>query len=381
MSPGRRAIVLSIEGVVIFITALLLLGALTGQPVGLAYVETDSMQPTLEPGDGFIALPAPLAGTVDRGDVITYRAEYIQGGGLTTHRVIEVTDRGMITSGDANPFSDQQVGERPVRREEIVAVALQVSGHTVAIPHLGDLRNVLRDGIRGLQRGAAVLFGSRAFLGARGVALLLFVASVGAYIFDLVATDSRPRSRTRTRRRKTGIPVVLLIGLVAAAAILAATAAMTIPAGPQAIPFDAVDDSTREGGIAPGETASVDITIRNDGFVPVTTILGSGGQYVSTEDPAVVVPARGSASATVSVDAPPESGRYRGYVIQHRYLGILPTSLIVNLYRVHPWLPILVVDAFIGLSIGAIGRLVLGRGRIRFRSMRRRTRGTTGGWF
>jgi len=35
------------------------------------------MAPTLEPGDGFVAVPAELAGPVEEGDVVTFCVEEI----------------------------------------------------------------------------------------------------------------------------------------------------------------------------------------------------------------------------------------------------------------------------------------------------------------
>jgi signal peptidase len=35
-----------------------------------------------------------------------FRAEELQGGGSKTHRAVDDTERGFITKGDANPFTD-----------------------------------------------------------------------------------------------------------------------------------------------------------------------------------------------------------------------------------------------------------------------------------
>ncbi|MFC6975369.1 signal peptidase I [Halomicroarcula sp. GCM10025709] len=115
--------------VVLFLVSMVV-GQLLGQPVLLGYVTTGSMQPTLDPGDGFVAIPAALAGPVDEGDVVTFRAEEIQGGGLTTHRVVDRTDRGYVTRGDNNPFTDQDGGEPPVTDAQIVAVVWQPGGRS-----------------------------------------------------------------------------------------------------------------------------------------------------------------------------------------------------------------------------------------------------------
>lgn len=97
--------------VLVVAVSLLIAGAVLGQPIFLSYVETGSMDPTLSPGDGFIAIPNAVAGSVEEGDIITFRAQTLHGGGLTTHRVVGKTEHGYITKGDANPFTDQDSGE------------------------------------------------------------------------------------------------------------------------------------------------------------------------------------------------------------------------------------------------------------------------------
>ncbi|WP_138005339.1 S26 family signal peptidase [Halalkalirubrum salinum] len=110
---------------------MLLLGAMIvgqfyGIPVGPSYVVTDSMKPTLEPGDGFIAVPIAIAGPVEEGNVVTFDADQLHGGGLTTHRVVVETDEGYVTRGEVNPFTDQEGDEPPVAEGQLKAKALGV---------------------------------------------------------------------------------------------------------------------------------------------------------------------------------------------------------------------------------------------------------------
>ena len=89
--------------------AAMLIGQQLGQPIVLGFVLTGSMnaQPAeMSPGDGFIAVPPAIAGDVGEGDVVTFEAQQLQGGGLTTHRVV-----GEATATD-----------RDVRAEAVVAV-------------------------------------------------------------------------------------------------------------------------------------------------------------------------------------------------------------------------------------------------------------------
>jgi len=135
MSP-KRVLSIALQVAVVLAVLALIAGQLLGQPVLFSFVETGSMQPTLDPGDGFIAIPTALAGDVGIGDVVTFDAQEIEGGGLTTHRVVEETERGYVTRGDNNPFTDQDAGEPVVQDADIVAVALSVGGSVVVIPHL-----------------------------------------------------------------------------------------------------------------------------------------------------------------------------------------------------------------------------------------------------
>ena len=153
------------QALVVLAIVALLAGQFLGQPVLLGYVETGSMAPTLNPGDGFVAVPAALAGPIDEGDVVTFRAEELQGGGLTTHRIVGQTDRGYVTKGDANPFTDQDGSEPPVKRPQIVAVALQVGDGVVTLPNLGVAVTGVRAGFTEAQRLLAVTLGTRALLG------------------------------------------------------------------------------------------------------------------------------------------------------------------------------------------------------------------------
>ena len=127
MTP-RRMLSLGVEIIAIILIASLIAGQVLGYPVLVGFVETGSMAPTLNPGDGFIAVPTAVAGEISENDVVVFRAQQIQGGGLTTHRIVDEAERGYITRGDANPFTDQDGDEPPVREEQIVAKLFQPAG-------------------------------------------------------------------------------------------------------------------------------------------------------------------------------------------------------------------------------------------------------------
>ncbi|SNR32076.1 signal peptidase I [Halorubrum vacuolatum] len=156
---SRRVVADVFAVIALIVVIALVIGQLTGQPVLLGYVTSESMSPTLEAGDGFIAVPAFAAGEIRSGDVVVFDAVELQGGGLTTHRVVEVTDEGYVTRGDNNPFRDQEGDEPLVTDDRIVATALQVNGQVVRIPGFGTGIETVTGAAESAQLTAATALG------------------------------------------------------------------------------------------------------------------------------------------------------------------------------------------------------------------------------
>ena len=346
-------------------------GAALGQPVFLTYVETGSMEPTLEPEDGFVAIPAELAGPIDEGDVIVFEAETIQGGGLTTHRVVDETDRGFVTRGDANPFTDQDDDEPPVKETQVVAVAWQPGGSVLVIPHLGTAVEGTQTVLGTVQRQIASLFGTRTVLGIRELAYLFFAVALAWYVVG----EWRARhgkGRDRVTSRTTGVDTRLVMGALAAMLVVGATAAMVVPAGTQQYGVVSAEFTSESPNVIPmGESKSQRYAVENGGLLPVVTYLEPASEGVEVQPQELYVERRSVANATVTLHAPPETGYYRRFVVEHRYLAVLPRPMIQGLYEVHPWAPIIAIDALIAVPFYLVGVALVGSGRIRRRSRSR----------
>ena len=369
MPSVRRALVVSAEAFVVVVVVALLVGQLLGTPVLLGYVETGSMEPTMEPGDGFVAIPSAVAGDVGEGDIVVFRAEEIQGGGLTTHRVVDVTERGYVTRGDANPFSDQDGGEPPVKDAQVVAKALQVGGSAVVIPNLGTLVTGLQGAFTEIQRQVAVATGTRSLLGTQGIAYLLLALSVLLYVVDLLlASDGPVRDRSRDRSRDEGVSPGVVVAVLAAVLVVAATAAMVMPAGSQEFGVVSAEFASENPTVIQRGTAeTLPYRVPNSGLVPVYAYVEPASDGVSVSPERVRVGSRSERTVDLTLSAPPETGYYRRFVSEHRYLAVLPVSVVDGLHDVHPWLPILVVDALLGGSMAVLGLVVLGGRRVRVR--------------
>ena len=355
--------------ILVFVILLALIaGQLLGQPVGLSYVETDSMSPTIETGDGFVAIPTAVDDSIQPGDVIVFQAEELHGGGLTTHRVVDQTDRGYITQGDANPFTDQDSDEPPVKEPQVVAKALQINGEVVVIPNLGTVIEAIQSVLELIQRQLASLLGTSSVLGAQALAYLFFAVTLVWYVVgewrDRGATD-----RDRTTSRETGTNTRLVVGVFAMLLVLGATAAMVGPAGPQEYGVVSAEfDSDRPTVIPQGESNNVSYPVDNAGIIPVVSYLEPASEGVDVQPHESRVRPRSVSNATVTLQAPPETGYYREFVVEHRYLALLPTPVIRGLYAMHPWLPIVAIDAMIGVPFYLLGVRLVGTGRIRTRN-------------
>jgi signal peptidase len=355
---------------ILLAVVLLVLGSVLGQPFVLGYVETGSMSPTLQPGDGFVAVPTQVGSSVDTGDVIVFRAEKLQGGGLTTHRVVGNAERGFITRGDANPFTDQSSGEPPVKRAQIVATALQVNGNVVVIPSLGTAVESVQSVLSTVQRHLTAILGIAALSGTRGLAYLFFAGTFLWYVVGEWRADDT-EIPDRTASRITEVDSRLVMGAFAAVLMMGATAAMVAPAGTQEYGVVSAEfSSERPDVIQAGESKSRPYAVANGGLFPVVTYLEPASEGVEVQPRGLSVAGGSVANATVTLHAPPETGYYRRFVTEHRYLAVLPEPVIRGLYEIHPWAPIVAIDVVIAVPYYLLGARLVGSGPVRLRRLR-----------
>ncbi|SNR55063.1 signal peptidase I [Halorubrum vacuolatum] len=355
---AKRTVQYVAYGVIAVVLIALLIGQALEIPVLFAYVTSGSMAPTLETGDGFIAVPSAIASDPAVGDVVVFRAERLHGGELTTHRIIDVRPGGYVTQGDANFVSDQSSGEPLVTDGQIVATALTIDGTTVRIPHLGTAAATLGAGLEGalnmLSRiGIAVPDTDR-------LTPMLFVAGIltllAAHFIDSpTASGESVRDRSRRTERPgqdggfdtrwilVGSIVVLCFG---------AMIGMTGPAGTETIGIVSSQGDSSNPTIVPvGGSDSYEATIYNGGLVPTISYFESRSDGIDIEPAHLRLAANETATVTVTLHAPDETGYFLRSKTEHRYFAVLPAAMMDALYQLHPWLPYAVINA---LLIGVV---------------------------
>ncbi|WP_276258737.1 signal peptidase I [Haloglomus litoreum] len=342
---------------VVVLVVVLLFGQLLGQPVLLGYVTTGSMEPALSPGDGFVAVPSVVAGDPAPGDVVVFRAEEVQGGGLTTHRVVDETPEGYVTKGDANPFTDQDGGEPPVTEDRIVAHAFQFGGSVVAIPFLGDA-------VGGLQALVAVPF---SIFGAGSSGTVLVFAGIALFVLAGALGEGRQTDRSRDRANVLRAWTVVLF--VAVVLTGAATAGMVLPSGTHDVEFAVAEDPGEDPQVArPGGTASLSYEVHNGGAMPVLVMTDPLASGTTTDPNRATLGFDQRTSVTVRMDAPRREGTYTRPVRESRYLLVLPPGLLAALHRVDPLLALLAVDTVVAGFVVTGGVAIFGTGYFRMRA-------------
>lgn len=297
-------------------------------PAGVSYVVSDSMEPTIQEGDGVIRVPA---GDVEPGDVVVF--EQTEGDTAhTIHRVVAETPRGFVTKGDGNRATDQAAGDPYVQRSQIRGTVLTVGGEPVTIPHLGTL------------------------VAHRG---LVLVAAVALALVDLAASSGGDRPD----RPRTGGEVVRL--MVAVAAIVAvctiviggSTAQVSVAAADGRVPSvtTPADESATETIVVEGVTRSrmTHVTVDADSLTVTDRTWRDSALSLS------VVPSQDLGTAHER-----DSGTTREAVVRvHTYPMTLPPGVIDALHSVHPLVAAGATTVGLVLPVYVLGLIFVGRHR------------------
>lgn len=384
-----------VTAILVVLVVAMLVGQQLGQPIVLGFVLTGSMNAepaNMAPGDGFVAVPPAIAGDVEEGDVVTFDAQELQGGGLTTHRVVAETDQGYVTRGDANPFTDQDGPEPPVQESQIKAVALQLGGDTVVIPNIGLAVLAMQDAF-----GFAATFLS-AIPGLGGIAegnvgssmVLVGLLLLGYSLVAEAVGGSNRRSgrddRSRDRGGKTSAVLVLLAILLLIT--VPATASMVLPSGTNDITIvSSQTASSNPTVIERGGSVEYTYNFTNDGFIPRIATVDAASTGVDVAQSSLAAPRGETASTTVTLHAPEETGAYVRSVSEWQYVQFLPASVILSLHAIHPFVAVAAINAVIIVFVTAVYVLAVGLEPFRFRdrgrelSLSQRVRRTIRKWW
>ena len=293
--------------VVVLIATVAVLPATS--PIHLSYVYSQSMEPTIHKGDGYIVVPA---GEPKPGDIVVFRSskydEYV------THRLVDRSEAGYVTQGDNNPTSDQATGHPHVQRSDVLGTVLTIHGRPVIVPNLRSAVTVVRDHIAILVSVLAV-FGLGTFLRERGEA-------------------QRP-SRSLVRGDDIMHPLFV-------AGFLIVTCLVLFGAGSTSLTYVAIDGSSPAPYVMTVGEAHTDHLVVPTSKTPLSyQAIGTNGMTVTNST------LNGSKTELdVVIPAQLETGPHRATVSLYQYPAVLPRGVVVGLHEVHPVLAAAVTSGF-----------------------------------
>lgn len=346
---------------ILFLTMLLWFaaGELFGVPFLIGYVETGSMEPTIPVNDGYIALPASVAGDVGEGDVVTFEAQHLEGGGPTTHRITEETEEGFITRGDGNSFDDQEAGEPPVQESQISAVIVERGDDVVTIPRVGVLVGMTGSAfgsVTGLIEGLGLEADSVSTI-ITGIGIVLVVLSVAQGFLT-----SKGRSTTRQISRPDQIHsgwILLVLVCIVSAPILTG---MALTSGSEDIRIVSAESADPENPneIEVGGTTTFDYEVENPMGIPRIVFLEPESSGVAFEERVLTVNHGETVETTLEVSAPDETGAYVRSRGEYQYFNVLPQQVIELLHGIHPWvamsaITLVLISPLLGLFLLLVG--------------------------
>jgi signal peptidase len=305
-------------GIVVFLLLVVAIAAPAASPVGISYVSSDSMSPTLDTNDGYVQVPA---GIVERGDIITFYSEERES--YVTHRAMQVTPDGIVTKGDGNPSTDQAAGYPLVQQSDVSGKLLTVGDSPVVIPQLGTALGTITD------------------------YWYLIVAALGAYLLTAGLRSDRRRSRENLlRSRQVVLPITILV-------IVAGVAFVSLGGFQQTQVYTVTDEPTNSSAtLTVGEPRTETLTLELTASPLAHVVTETDGMEVVSITPteastgAVTSPSNrlpqelfDTSEQTVDIRIPPQqtAGPHPTSIRITTYPAVLPGGIINALHGVHPF--------------------------------------------
>ena len=289
---------------------MLILGAMIITPFGPARVISGSMEPEILTGSTIMLIPSR---EIVRGDIIVFHPHEL-GREMIVHRVVDILPEGFITQGDASFYTDQEQGEPPVTIESVEGKVLVIGGEVPQIDYN---------------------------------TFIYFIAALCALLGIIWAASGMRLSKRRLRVKHIQSFVIVLCVVLLFFTTVMGSGAQTVNY------LSSMNPGTRTDHVKVGEPGEIEFTGTNRSLIP--TLVYVEGPVNQTAQ--LVLPFADFETA-VEVPARNETGWFEISVQQFVYPVAMPPFIIDLLYRVSPYLAMIVVLSFIIAIIHIILRIL-----------------------
>lgn len=316
--------------IIAFILATAISG-LTDEFLFIGYVETISMEPTINAGDGYVSLPSLFTTSPSQGDLIIFESREGDAD-MTVHRIESVSEDGFITRGDNNIATDQEGGEPVVTPEQVVGKPVTIGGSPITIPGYAIFATTTQSWVQSIitQLGLTQNPRAQSMLVILGFGLLFMLIGIAD---GVRASENKTTTRTVTRPFIDSRIILLIILVIVIFPLLTASV----------LQFDTTETTieVEEGGsgsqsIDPGENQTIELNVENNQFVPTAIIVDAANDEDHISPSALAIRYGQSATTEYTITAPTEEGRYVRTHTQHHYPHILPVTVISLLHGISP---------------------------------------------
>ncbi|MGC8913677.1 MAG: signal peptidase I [Thermoplasmata archaeon] len=328
-------------------------------PMPVSVVTSGSMEPTLSRGDIVFWYPCKIT-DVHAGDIIVYKS-YIEKDKYVLHRVIDIKEENgeimLVTKGDANEYPDQagaHIVEPYIRENHLIGKAVGVGAIPFRIPVIGYIFLAIGSAISSISQ--AISAGGTPF-----AATPLVVPAI-AFMLLLFSWEDKGTKKYRKLNlilgpEKVRVRRVFLYTFIAFLALMLSTllfanSIVTVSVGVGA----KTQPANLEIPLQPGNISNQDITVINDGFLPVKCVVFLDGNVkeigvVNEKIKMVEAGKHDSITATFFAYASTKPGVYNGKIVGYSspFWVVLPDAFMASLLDYNPVVAVIVFDVLSSL--------------------------------
>lgn len=311
--------------------------AIAKEPVLLTVIRSNSMSPVWERGDMVIIENLREKDTVDNGDIVFFKTEKgsLADKGWIAHRVVDGNaDKGFITKGDANNYSDQQDGSGLIERDWITGRALTIGETPIVIPKIGYLS-----------------------LWAEKYQSNPYTLPVIAVILAIIIAFGELKSGQKRRKKNNGIELQLIyvIGGLTISVIMGAT--MLASGQTVNLVYEVSDQSqgvlmgSAVGILKVGDEVSQPLSeLSNGGFFKLIGAITTNDEQIKFSHTKLSLSPAQQIETTFTVNAE-KPGKYDSSIQVGLFYPFLPSSIIYPLAQKSYWLALAAVSLVPGLPL------------------------------
>jgi len=311
--------------------------AIAKEPVLLTVIRSNSMSPIWERGDMVIIENLKEKEAVQNGDIVFFKTDKgsLADKGWIAHRVVDGNaDKGFITKGDANEYTDQQEGSGSIERAWIAGRALIIGETPIVIPKIGYLS-----------------------LWAEKYQSNPYTLPVIAVILATIIAIGELKSGQKRRKKNKGmeLQLIYIVGGITISVIMGAT---MLASGQKANLVYEV--STQSQGVLMGSAVGIlkvgdEVTrplseLSNGGFFKLIGAVTSDDKQIKLSHNELSLSPGQQIETTFTVTAE-KPGKYDSSIQTGLFYPFLPSSIIFFLAQKSYWLALSVVSLVPGLPL------------------------------